>query len=257
MAEGGVLTFTRPKCPIAAQYNGPGPAPYALPNLVGQPKHDYRSTKEKRPAWIFGIKHGKLTQDSSPGPCHLPNHKTYRDGADGTPHYSLYGRNKDPAAFNVPGAGAYSPEKTGEQGKFTAPRYSFGSRTRARRMDANPAPNAYTMPAMMSRTVQAKKRSAACYSMTGRSKIGSFHEDLKKTPGPGAYNTTNPDIVSDKKPLYSMTSRNPMPGDSTQKPGPGSHSPEKHWPTKKKMPVCSFGIRHSQYTAPLIVDVSD
>lgn len=63
--------------------------------------------------------------------------------------------------------------------------------------------------------------------MTGRSKIGSFHEDLKKTPGPGAYNTTDPSTFKQKQPEYSMTSRNTMPGDGTQKPGPGAHSPEK------------------------------
>ena len=38
---------------------------------------------------------------------------------------------------------------------------------------------------------------------------------------------TAPDIVKNKAPLYSMTSRNMMPGDGTTKPGPGAHSPEK------------------------------
>ena len=48
-----------------------------------------------------------------------------------------------------------------------------------------------------------------------------------QTPGPGTYNTTAPQIYKDKSPQYSMTSRNTMPGDGTQKPGPGAHSPEK------------------------------
>lgn len=48
-----------------------------------------------------------------------------------------------------------------------------------------------------------------------------------QTPGPGAYNTTEPNIYRDKAPHYSMTSRNVMPGDGTQKPGPGAHSPER------------------------------
>ena len=47
-----------------------------------------------------------------------------------------------------------------------------------------------------------------------------------QTPGPGTYNTTEPQIYRDKAPQYSMTSRNVMPGDTTQKPGPGAHSPE-------------------------------
>ena len=48
-----------------------------------------------------------------------------------------------------------------------------------------------------------------------------------QTPGPGAYNTTDPGIIKRKAPQYSMTSRNVLPGDSTLKPGPGAHSPEK------------------------------
>ena len=45
-----------------------------------------------------------------------------------------------------------------------------------------------------------------------------------QTPGPGAYNTTKPDIFKDQAPVYSMTSRNVMPGDATQQPGPGAHT---------------------------------
>ena len=50
---------TRPRCPIAAMYNSPGPC-YSLPGLVGQPQHDTRSVHRKYPAWAFGIRHGKL-----------------------------------------------------------------------------------------------------------------------------------------------------------------------------------------------------
>lgn len=49
---------------------------------------------------------------------------------------------------------------------------------------------------------------------------------LFQTPGPGTYDTADPSIYKDKAPLYSMTSRNVMPGDTTRKPGPGAHSPE-------------------------------
>ncbi len=48
-----------------------------------------------------------------------------------------------------------------------------------------------------------------------------------QTPGPGAYNTTDASTYKNKSPLYSMTSRNILPSDGTQKPGPGAHSPEK------------------------------
>ena len=45
-----------------------------------------------------------------------------------------------------------------------------------------------------------------------------------QTPGPGNYKTTEPSTYKTRSPIYSMTSRNPMPGDTTQKPGPGAHS---------------------------------
>ena len=54
-----------------------------------------------------------------------------------------------------------------------------------------------------------------------------------------------------------MTARNEMPGDSTQKPGPGKYSPEKVWLHKQQSPGYSFGIRHSMYEAPLIVEVKE
>ena len=83
-----------PRGPIAAMYGSPGPI-YNLPGLVGQPKHDPRSVHGKGPAYIFGIRHGKFADDCSPGPAHLPNAKCYRNGMDGTPHYSLYAKRKD------------------------------------------------------------------------------------------------------------------------------------------------------------------
>ncbi|XP_013395447.1 outer dense fiber protein 3 [Lingula anatina] len=248
-----VYNYTKPRGPIAAMYSSPGPC-YALPGLVGQPNHDIRSVHSKGPAYIFGIKHGKTKDDCSPGPCHLPTHKIYRDGADGTPHYSLYSRPQDVKSFRTPGPGAYSPEAAGPSTHFHHPQYSFGSRHRNRRTDSIPAPNNYTLPTMTGKTHQSGKRQAPCYSLTGRSKTGSFHEDLQKTPGPGTYNTTAPSVNKERAPLYSMTSRNVMPGDSTQKPGPGAHSPEKFFPHKRTNPKFSFGIRHSEYIAPLIVD---
>ena len=42
------------------------------------------------------------------------------------------------------------------------------------------ASNVYTLPGMLGKTVQSGKTQAPCYTVTGRSKIGSFHEDLQK-----------------------------------------------------------------------------
>lgn len=251
-----VYEGTKPRGPIAAMYSSPGPC-YALPSLVGQPTHDPRSSHSKAPAFSFGIRHGKMKDDCSPGPCHFLDSKCFRDGKDGTPHYSLNGRNRDLASFKTPGPGTYSPEKSGPSSRSMAAQYSFGSRTKHRQSDKTPAPNSYSLPTMLGSTKESSKQQAPCYSMVGRSKIGSFHEDLQRTPGPGAYNTTDPNIVKGKGPQYSITARNTLPGDSTRKPGPGAHSPEKVTFNKTQAPQFSFGIRHSQYEAPLIVDVQD
>lgn len=73
----------------------------------------------------------------------------------------------------------------------------------------------------------------------------------------GAYNVIKPGTYKYEPPHYSMTARNEMPGDSTQKPGPGKYSPEKVWLHKQQAPGYSFGIRHSMYEAPLIIDAKN
>lgn len=73
----------------------------------------------------------------------------------------------------------------------------------------------------------------------------------------GAYNVTKSGIYKQEPPHFSMTARHEMPGDTTQKPGPGKYSPEKVWLHKQQAPGYSFGIRHSMYEAPLIVEVKE
>ena len=48
-----------------------------------------------------------------------------------------------------------------------------------------------------------------------------------KTPGPGTYEVTHPNTNRRQMPAYTMNGRNYMPEDTTLKPGPGQHSPEK------------------------------
>lgn len=247
---------TKPRGPIAAMYSSPGPC-YGLPGLTGQVNHDGRSVHFKGPAYIFGIRHGKFQDDCSPGPCYLPQAKYYRDGQDGTPHYSLYSRNPDLTSFKTPGPGAYNAEVNGPNTTYSAPKYSFGTRHRSRRTDNTPGPNNYSLPSVLGKTIDSNKRQAPNYSLVGRRKIGGFHEDLSKSPGPGAYNVPGSNLFKNAPPAYSMTARNTLPGDNTCKPGPGAHSPESAEKTKRKAPTFSFGIRHSQYTAPLIVAADD
>ncbi|KAG2460402.1 ODF3A protein, partial [Polypterus senegalus] len=133
----------------------------------------------------------------------------------------------------------YSPEKAGRSSFYSAPAYSLSARSKGFRNDQTPGPAAYTLPPMLGpKTVT--KSSAPFYSLSGKSTIGSFHEDLQKTPGPGTYKVTDPNIYKSKLPQFSMTARNSMPGDTTQKPGPGAHSPEKV--RKLKLGICKVEV---------------
>ena len=75
--------------------------------------------------------------------------------------------------------GAYAPEKHQTPKHPQPPSYSFGSRTPYHKKDATPAPNAYGLPNILGPKAVGK-RSYPAYTMTARSKIGSFHEDLQK-----------------------------------------------------------------------------
>ena len=75
---------------------------------------------------------------------------------------------------------AYHAEKVNSLRESKAPAYSFGLKTGLIQMKSTtPSPNSYTLPSLMGSNIVGK-RSNAAYSMTGRSKIGSFHEDLRK-----------------------------------------------------------------------------
>lgn len=77
---------------------------------------------------------------------------------------------------------AYHAEKVSPLRESKAPAYSFGLKTGLLQMKSTtPSPNSYTLPSLVgSGSNIVGKKSNAAYSMTGQSKIGSFHEDLRK-----------------------------------------------------------------------------
>lgn len=238
--------------PIAALYNSPGPK-YALPGFTGVHYHD--PTKHKGAAYSFGTRHRMFSSDCSPGPGYLVPPNITNTGRDGTPAYSLYGRPKELQTFQTPGPGRYSPEHAGKSAHYSAPAYSLRPRTKGFRHDQTPGPAAYMLPPVLGpRNVN--KTSAPNYSLRGRCKVGGFAEDLQNTPGPGTYRIVDACTYKTRQPLYSMTGRNSMPGDTTKKPGPGAHHPEQVTFTRNKAPSFTFGTRHSDYVAPLM-SVSD
>lgn len=197
-----------------------------------------------------------FSKDVSPGPKYYVDPKMTRGGPEGNPKYSMLGRQVDPNLFKSPGPGAYNNHQVFPQGERKAPVYSMAGRSRYRKSDSNPAANAYTLPHLIGPKL-VNKRANPSYSMTRRTNINGFAEDLAKTPGPANYNTTNANVVKTRQPKYSMLGRNSLPGDATRKPGPGAHSPERVYVNKRRAPAVSMGIRHSEFITPLIIDVVD
>ncbi|XP_076445517.1 ciliary microtubule associated protein 1A-like [Babylonia areolata] len=207
--------YTIPRGPVAAMYKSPGPI-YSLPPLTGQVQHDPRSVHLKEPAYSFGIRTPPYGKDCSPGPKYNPNAKIYRDGKDGSPHFSMAGRFSGPKPFSGPGPAAYSPEKSFPTSTHpTAPVYSMHDRTALA--------NKFKTPGGI---VDSTKPTKPLYSMAPRSNRGSFSEDLAKAPGPGTYNTTKPSVYKRKMPEYTLGPRVFPPGDTSVKPGPGTYRPE-------------------------------
>jgi len=236
----------RPRGPIMAHFHSPGPK-YMLPGSTGFEFHDLR--KMKNPAYSFG---GRLKafdgSSASPGPVYKIPQLITRHGKDGTPIYTLKSRLNDLSVLKVPGPGTYSPEKSGPAAQRTAPCYSLHGRTKLAKTDHSPGPNAYFLPQI----TKSMERPPA-YSMTGKTRVGGFSEDLARSPGPATYQITAPKIYKRRDPMYSMTGRNHPPDGWNGAPGPGAHRPEKVYLGRRIAPRYSFGTRHSDYIAPLMV----
>jgi len=241
---------------IAAKEKGPGPGRYLLPSAVGSSNHD--QTKKMSASFSFGTKlpNSIIRPTAGPGPAHNVPPAIQRTGKDEAPKYSMAGRPNENKLARTPAPGAYSPEKVKIDKGHTAPAYTMRQRTALKATETTPAANAYAVSSVLSDSPISTYQSGAKYSMTGRSNVGGFADNTKKTPGPGKYQVTNPDVYKTKAGAYSMAARTFMPSDQTKKPGPGAHTINTD-AAKKKAPAFSMGVRHSEYLTPLIVDVPD
>ncbi|KAM9842914.1 outer dense fiber protein 3-like protein 2a [Aulostomus maculatus] len=269
---------------ISARERGPGPGRYALPPTVGYVNHDF--TKPSSPAYSFHsrMSSAMISVDSSPGPRYHIDGKVTRFGRMDTPSYSMLGRGRRTETkgninntrriiketitcpnqflfpgevFQTPGPGAYSPEKAPPLNFHRRPpSYTIGNRTRYRSVDAVPAPNSYCLPSLLGHQVP-HKPSGISYSMSARRTVGAPSEDLSKSPGPGKYNSTNPDIYRQRQPSFTMQGRTKRPNHSPSTPGPGTYSPERLHTTLPKAPSFTLGVRHSEFVTPLVVNIID
>ena len=133
-----VYNYTKPRRPVMASMTGPGPC-YGMPGLTGDKlPHDPRSVHNKAPAYSFRLKHGKWSDDCSPGPKYGLSPQMLRGGKEEKPAYSITGRPRTAVEALAPGPAAYAPEKCGQQAYYRHPTYAFGLRTAGRRTDVTP-----------------------------------------------------------------------------------------------------------------------
>ncbi|XP_029646487.1 outer dense fiber protein 3-B-like [Octopus sinensis] len=246
---------TKPRRPVYASYTNPGPY-YKMNPLLGDKGHDKNSLFPKRPAYYIGLRTQRRMITDTPGPCYLlDNPLVYRDGMKSTPKYSIKSRRDDHNVDKTPAPGDYDVIKCTLSGAVypSQPRCIFGKSSFRRVPDDTPAPNAYTLPPVLTHTVDASKIQAPIYSMRAKFVFGHPYEDFSETPGPAAYKAANLDMINKKAPGFTMRPWTSLPTDNTNKPGPGAHRNEIVWDSKKKTaPSFTFGIHHSQYLTPLM-----
>uniref|UniRef100_A0A8V5G815 Uncharacterized protein n=1 Tax=Melopsittacus undulatus TaxID=13146 RepID=A0A8V5G815_MELUD len=240
----------RPRAPIAALYTSPGPK-YGLPSSVGEcgvgPERDVGCCGGS--VLSRGGCGGSVLSGGGCGGSVLSGFGVCAVRVWGL---CVCGVRVPPPRALPSGFFEHDPCRT------RAPAFSFGLRAAELPQHRSPGPSAYHLPPMLGPHL-VSKTSAPSYSMTGRSTVGSFYEDLCKNPGPGRYRTVDTDVYKHRAPRFSMVARNVPPGDKTAKPGPAAYSPQQvsRDPRGDRPQGVTFGIRHSEYLAPLIVDVPD
>ncbi|XP_059793288.1 ciliary microtubule associated protein 1B isoform X2 [Balaenoptera ricei] len=258
----------RPRGPIAALYSGPGPK-YKLPASTGYILHD--PSRPRAPAFTFGARLPTQQTSRGPGPGHLvPARMTVR-GRDGAPAYSIFGRPRHAAPFLTPGP-ARAPIRSPMQFRPTprsAPqagtsRSERGTRRTPARLGTPSLPE--TGASVRSRRPQAPGPTL-CPRSWARASSVKFRPRFTpstaaarwaasartSTPGPCAYPVVSPGIYKPRAPQFSMLARTSLPQGNSLNPGPAAYNVDQH----RKPRGWSFGIRHSDYLAPMVIDVDD
>ncbi|XP_042191407.1 outer dense fiber protein 3-B [Callorhinchus milii] len=236
----------RPRMPIAAMYNSPGPK-YMLQGNTGYERHDL--TKYRAPAYSLAKRLPGLKDPGTPGPKKLPE-KITRFGVEKGPLWSMGQRLKDFDPGKSPGPGKYKPENGDRLAFPSVPAYSLAKRTLGLKLGEGPGPARYQEVKVFGPKIP-HLRAAPAYSMGKRLKLGSAMDSLGKSPGPCVYDAVHTDLFKVRAPRYTMLERNQLPGDNTLKPGPNVNL---HKPIQPKY---TFGVHHSDYLAPLIVTPTD
>lgn len=117
----------------------------------------------------------------------------------------------------------------------------MGIRTYITDRDKKPAPNVYMY------TTKSYKPGVPEYSLASR--IPEI--DYTNSPGPARYAGTSKNVTNRKAPLFSMKPRIPALRISSV-PAPNRYNLNKYSPGGAA-PIYTFGVRHSEYAPPMIV----
>ncbi|XP_042303132.1 outer dense fiber protein 3 [Sceloporus undulatus] len=186
-----------------------------------------------------------MAQYTGPGP------KYYVQGATGyvshiptkrkAPAYSMHGSRPSLSKDCSPGP-YYVQSSMTNRGRKSAPAYSMGSRPRVK-VEVTPGPGDYS-PEKSHKIIY---KSAPVHSLSFR----THGAKVDSTPGPNTYvipEVFGPHAVGkSSSPSYSMARKSML----------GCFHEDLHKVSlvRSCAPVVSFGIKHSDYTTPLIVDV--
>lgn len=89
-------------------------------------------------------------------------------------------------------------------------------------------------------------------SMLGKNLYGGFSADLAKSPGPASYGAYDPGLTKRRGPAFSLGARAKPARNVDNFPGPGKYSPEKVTVHLENSPRYPIGVRHSQFSMPVL-----
>lgn len=211
---------------IGAMMTGPGPSKYALPSLIG-----------KAPAYTMRPTLATMKSAGSPGPKYAITQHLTASGSKVDKSYTFGSRTKAFTSSKTPGANAYN--LNGVKPGRTAAAYTMRPSTKQQARFNTPGPNTYKLSSLTGTTnPDSRRKGAAAWAMTGRSDVGSFTQDNKRTPGPKYALALTTKRTS---PSYSMGAR------SQDLRRAGTPGPKYNIRSERATRGGTFGVKHSQY----------
>ncbi|PKK18793.1 outer dense fiber protein 3-like [Columba livia] len=210
----------RPRGLITAQFTSPGPK-YSVHGTMGYINHN--PTKVKAPAYTCRGAKAPAEGSCSPGPRYYVEPSMTRTGKYVAPAYAITGLPRIKTEI-TPGPSDYSPEKSNRHVFKCPPEPSMAFRNQGVKTNLSPGPSTYTLPRVLGPNT-AHTPASPCHSMKSRSQRDRYDADLAKLR------------------------------DKTVKPGPADYRMGRVVLIKPQAPAATFGLRHSMYTTPLILDI--